>query len=129
MSYYNDYLNDVRKHWCDFVDKSEKDGKTEFYQITSDIPNKFVLANFIEKNLNGGFLSGNPFKSGVQMGIFFTRKHRTLQGMMINWCLGILYGISFGKDETDERNEVGVQECAKIADAIDNGGIHLNPYI
>lgn len=91
--------------------------------------NIYDLAHHLSNNANGGYISGfSSFKKGVSLGLYLRREHRTLQGNIINFLLGIICGLAEQK-YTDPRNETGVDACKKIREDLENENIHLQPYI
>jgi hypothetical protein len=82
------------------------------------------LAYLLENMLNG---YDNPVTKGNKVGEALQNCHRTLQGCVINFCLGVLIGIisQYG----DPRNEVGLQTCCKIKELLEKGELRYQPFI
>ena len=89
----------------------------------------YDLAHHLSNNVNGGYInSSGAFGKGVSMGMYLRREHRTLQGCIINFLLGVICGLAEQK-WTDPRNEHGVASCQKIRDMLTDEEIHLQPFI
>lgn len=89
----------------------------------------YDLAHHISNNVNGGYLgSSAAFGKGLGMGLYLRREHRTLQGCIINFLLGVICGLA-NQEYTDLRNEEGVKSCKKIRDMIESEDIHRQPFI
>ena len=87
--------------------------------------NSALLAKFLDDTLNFGF---SHFSMGKQIGGFALFWHRTLQGALFNFALGIIYVI--GKETlVDARNAVAVKNASIISKMIDNNQIYAQPLI
>lgn len=73
-------------------------------------------------------LGGKRWREGFRIGISMTRTHRTLQGNLVEFCLGILAGLA-QQEHTDARNESAVALCKKITEMRDNGELDHQRYI
>jgi len=65
-------------------------------------------------------MGGKDFRDGEKVGEAFRNEHRTLQGLAVRFCLGIIVGLS-KQEYTDPRNETAVNACKKIAQMIKDG--------
>jgi hypothetical protein len=81
------------------------------------------MAYLLESFLNG---FDNQFKRGQEIGTLLQGAHRTLQGITVNFTLGILVGLS-KQDWTDLRNEKAVALAKKVAVLVEQEG--LQPFI
>ena len=91
--------------------------------------NVYDLAHHLSNNANGGYFKGtSSFRKGLTLGLYLRREHRTLQGNIINFLLGIICGLAEQK-YTDARNETGVNTCKKVKENLENEVICLQPYI
>jgi len=75
--------------------------------------------------LNSG---GKNFGEGVQIGLRLRGTHRTLQGLAVNFCLGIICGLA-EQQYADDRNRQAVETAQKISQMVDSGEIKLQRYI
>ena len=66
---------------------------------------------------------------GIEIGRALQEKHRTLQGTVLNLCLGILIGIGENVRYTDPRNEVAVKTSQQIARDLEDGRFYCQPFI
>lgn len=90
----------------------------------------------------------NSYSSGLRrgerIGKMFQNSHRTLQGTLVNFALGLLKGISDfseweeknGWDEqealerlTDPRNRTAVEAARKVVKLLESGDIYQQPLI
>ena len=83
------------------------------------------FTNLLDTFLNFG---GKGWMSGFQIGLFYRGAHRTLQGLVVEFCFGILAGIS-KQEYTDARNETAVAAAKKVTEMRDNGEIPAQRYI
>jgi len=82
----------------------------------------YILDSWI--NTNGS----SAFKTGKELGQMFRETHRTLQGLLVNMCLGILAGIS-EQEYTDPRNQRAIQTAKEITRQVTEGELPLQPFI
>ena len=68
------------------------------------------------------------YNAGKELGEHFEGVHRTLQGTLYRFCMGILVGLS-KQDYTDPRNEVAVKNCKKIAQMLEDGTLKMGYMI
>jgi hypothetical protein len=73
-------------------------------------------------------LGGKDFRNGLKVGESFCSEHRTLQGLAVRFCLGIIVGLS-KQEYTDARNETAVNACKKIADMIEKDELKMGYMI
>lgn len=69
----------------------------------------------------------NSTKSGVEVGKAIASNHRTLQGSAVNLMVNALCEIA--NTGTDARNQVAVQTCQFIREALRSDKIHIQPFI
>ena len=69
-------------------------------------------------------MGGKDFRDGLRVGEAFRNEHRTLQGLAVRFCLGIIVGLS-KQEYTDARNETAVNACKKIASMIENDELKI----
>lgn len=72
------------------------------------------------------------FPKGVKLGQMFQETHRTLQGVITNFCLGILVGLGQNVDlrfGCDPRNQKAIETCQKIAKLLENKELPIQPFI
>lgn len=82
------------------------------------------LADLLENKVNGG----NPYELGKNIGQFLTRTHRTLQGNIVKFILGIVESLS-EQEHTDARNKQAIEACRIITEQARNGDIPWQPLI
>jgi len=75
--------------------------------------------------LNSG---GKGFGAGVVMGLNLTSDHRTLQGLAVEYCLGILAGLA-QQEHTDARNETAIATAKEILRLLDEGKLKNQRFI
>ena len=80
-----------------------------------------VISNF----LNSGM---KDYGVGYEVGKIEQSDHRTLQGSLVRFCLGVIIGIS-EQDYTDARNEKVVELGKKIARMIKDGELNMGYMI
>lgn len=68
------------------------------------------VTRFLDDYLNAG---GKRERDGKEIGLRMRNTHRTLQGNLVMWVLGILAGIS-EQEYTDARNENAIKTAKKI---------------
>jgi hypothetical protein len=83
------------------------------------------VASFLSTYLNSFSVD---FKTGKTIGELFRNEHRTLQGSLYRFVLGILVGLS-DQNYTDARNEVAVENSKKIKRMVDDGEIEVGYMI
>lgn len=82
------------------------------------------LVYLLDNWLNGK--CGSPFPTGVKMGKLFMETHRTLQGMIVNLCLGILCGLAETDSRwTDPRNEKAITLAKLVKGVVDEHGTQM----
>jgi len=69
----------------------------------------------------------NATKSGTEVGKAIAGNHRTLQGCAVNLMVNALCEIA--NTGTDARNQVAVQTCQFIREALRSDKIHIQPFI
>jgi hypothetical protein len=75
--------------------------------------------------LNSG---GKDFPVGKEIGEQMRFTHRTLQRLVVAFCLGVITGIS-DQEYTDARNETAIETAKKIKQLMDEGELPLGQYI
>jgi len=75
--------------------------------------------------LNGG---GKGFGSGLAVGLRLRQDHRTLQGLAVEFCVGVLAGLA-QQEYTDARNETAVETAKKIVDLFEDGTLGHQRFI
>lgn len=83
------------------------------------------LASLLSSYLNSFSVD---FGTGKSIGKLFHCEHRTLQGSLYRFVLGILVGLS-DQEYTDPRNEVAVRNSKKIRQMIEDGEIEVGYLI
>jgi hypothetical protein len=73
-------------------------------------------------------MGGKDFRDGLRVGESFHSEHRTLQGLAVRFCLGIIVGLS-KQEYTDARNETAVKACKKIAKMIEDDELQMGYMI
>jgi hypothetical protein len=76
------------------------------------------MANLLEDVMNGFH---NHYNDGLEIGRYLSRAHRTLQGCVVNWALGILCGLAEQK-YGDLRNEHALTLCRLVCDMVAKEG-------
>lgn len=80
----------------------------------------------------------NSFENAIKRGQFVGKNavtwHRSLQGLLVNFALGILVGFAQEYQEqwgghTDPRNETAVKAASKVKDLIEDKTIPWQPFI
>jgi hypothetical protein len=85
------------------------------------------LAKVLESELN---VFGRGYSGGQRVGRILQNTHRTLQGEIIRWCLGVITGISDVEIRfTDARNEAPVIMGKKLAKMLEDGEIDMGYMI
>lgn len=75
-------------------------------------------------------MSTSPSNMGYKAAETVRRQHRTLQGCVVNFCLGLLAGMAdAGEFGTDPRNQTAVNSCVKIKAMLADGQILYQPLI
>ena len=99
-------------------------GEVALHQLARSLsPENF--AELIDDYLN---LGGKQMPEGVKIGTDLRNTHRTLQRLVICFCLGVLYGIS-DQEYTDLRNGQAIETAKKIKQMIDNGELPVGGYV
>lgn len=75
------------------------------------------LAKLMDDFVN---FSSSDYTKGIATGEILRSSHRTLQGAVIRFCLGVIVGLS-RQEYTDARNEVPVKTSQKIAQMLESG--------
>lgn len=75
--------------------------------------------------LNSG---GKGFGAGLGVGLRLRQDHRTLQGLAMEFCVGVLAGLA-QQEHTDARNETAVQTAKKIVDLFEDGTLGHQRFI
>lgn len=70
----------------------------------------------------------DPATRGLDLGKALCNKHRTIQGVLVNWLIGILVGLAT-QEYTDQRNKQAIETCKFIALATEDGQIKYQPFI
>jgi hypothetical protein len=84
-------------------------------ELLSDMCNRMSISS-----VNMGFIAAEVVR----------REHRTLQGCVVNFCLGLLAGMAgVGEFGTDPRNQTAINSCVKIKDMLADGQILYQPLI
>ena len=73
-------------------------------------------------------LSFSPYDTGREVAEEITRKHRTIQGVIINLLLSILVHVG-DTEYTDARNETAIKTCQYIRDSLNDGTINYQIFI
>lgn len=114
-------------------------GNAELNYVKSDGTEQVVNAYNLGKNMKVGFLvemmsnwannfSFNPAGLGKEFSDYLQRHHRTIQGCIINFLLGIL--VAYGTTEYfDDRNATAVKTCQVIREMVKNDEIYFQPLI
>lgn len=105
------------KHYNYDTKQIEALPSVNIYHLTRCI-NSEQLAYFLGEHLNVGMKGG--FSYGKLIGKFCQNEHRTIQGELIRFCLGLIVGLS-DQQYTDARNEVPVRTGKRIALMLEDG--------
>lgn len=68
------------------------------------------------------------YSEGIQIGLRLRNTHRTLQGQLFNFCIGIIQGLSY-TNYADDRNEQAIKSGKIISEMVKDGRIPLQRYI
>ena len=104
--------------------KTVKKGKVSIYLFAKSM----TVENFIYLFSEYMNLGGKDFRDGLVVGKAFCSEHRTLQGLAVRFCLGIIVGLS-KQEHTDPRNETAVKACKKIAKMIEDDELQMGYLI
>lgn len=117
-------------HEVELVDydysKNEKvsKGMVSLYLVAKSLSIKHV-AYLLDNWVN---LGGKGWREGLELGKLFQTTHRTLQGSLVNLCLGILCGLAETDLRwTDPRNEQAIKLAKQVKQVVDDNGIQ--PFI
>lgn len=113
--------------WNYDTKQSESKGVVNLWLLAKNL-NVKQFAAVLDDWLNSG---GKGFRDGAEIGKLMTQSHRTLQGLFIQWCLGLIIGFAKNSDPrwTDPRNEVAVRTAIKIKDLYEAGELENQPFI
>lgn len=111
-------------------DKKETviDGEVDIYQVSKAFEKGEQVAELLSGFLNS---FSQDFRSGFSVGRLFQNQHRTLQGTLYRWALGLIVGLG-DKVEirfTDARNETAIKGSQQIAKMIENDELMLGYLI
>lgn len=84
------------------------------------------FANLLDDYCNIGM---KDYSNGVRVGKLCQNKHRTIQGSIIRFCLGVIIGMSVGVEYTDARNETPIAMGKKLAKMIEDGDLNMGYMI
>lgn len=101
--------------------QEESLGEVNVFHLVRSIDNE-QLAYFLGEYLNVGMKSG--FGTGKTVGKFAQRDHRTIQGELIRFALGLIVSLS-DQENTDARNEMPVEMGKKIAKMVEDGTLKM----
>ena len=95
-------------------------GETSTYTLVRSM-NIDDFCQFLDDFINSG---GKDYRDGIAVGTKLMSTHRTLQGCLIRFCLGVI--VAFAKqDYTDARNEKPVAMARKIAELVKDGTLDM----
>jgi hypothetical protein len=105
----------------------ESEGEVSLWLVSKNMKLEdlcYLLDEWINCNGSSGF------RTGQRMGQKFQETHRTLQGLLVNWALGILVGLAEQDPRfTDARNKTAVETAIKIKEMLERGELPLQPFI
>lgn len=79
------------------------------------------FSELLDEYLNTGM---KDYRDGVVVGEKCRSAHRTIQGCVIRFCLGVIVGLS-KQDYTDDRNKMPVEMAKKISQLVDDGELKM----
>lgn len=79
------------------------------------------MANIMDEFCNCGM---KDYREGEIVGKYLQSAHRTIQGSVIRFCLGVIIALS-KQEYTDARNEMPVQMGKQIAAMIEDGTLKM----
>lgn len=97
---------------------------TDTYTLARSL-NAEQLAELLDDWLNSSFGSQHQ---GITIGLKLRRTHRTLQGSLVEFVLGILRGIS-QQEHTDARNETAIETAKEITRLLEEGKLKHQMFI
>lgn len=101
------------------------DTEISVFDITKNLTRR-NLADILSEWLNMGF---KDYKDGVALGKMFQTEHRTMQGVIIRFCLGVIIGMSKDVQYTDARNETPIEMGKKLAKMVEDGELNMGYLI
>jgi len=114
----------VLKSWNYDENKMETVGEVSPYLLGKSMTEK-DFARVISEFLNIG---GKDYQVGIEVGKIERSDHRTLQGLLVRFCLGVIVGLS-EQDYTDARNEKVVALGKKLAQMLKDGELNMGYMI
>jgi hypothetical protein len=100
-------------------------GEATTYTIARAFEDNKQFAEFFGEYLNVGM---KDYRCGEETGKFLRSEHRTVQGSLIRFCLGVICGMS-EQEYTDARNETPVLMAKKIAQLVKDGELKMGYMI
>lgn len=94
-------------------------------EITKNLTRR-NLADILSDWLNMGF---KDYEDGRALGKMLQTEHRTIQGVIIRFCLGIIIGMSKDVQYTDARNETPIEMGKKLAKMVEDGELNMGYLI
>lgn len=83
------------------------------------------FSSLMQEFLNVGM---KDYREGERVGTLCQRAHRTIQGSIVRFCLGVL--VALGKQEyTDARNETPVALCKQVTKMLEDGSLNMGYMI
>lgn len=112
-------------HYDYDLNKTVEDGDIDIY-LPAKCATTGNVASFLETYMN--IMSRDPYTTGHEVGLQFSRIHRTLQRSIVGFCIGIL--CAMGEQEyTDARNETAIQTCRTIKKMHDEDTLLIGQFI
>lgn len=97
--------------------------RPDSYAYVRSMRNPDDMADFLDDYCNIGM---KDYENGVKVGKLCQNKHRTIQGSIIRFCLGVIVGLSDVDERyTDARNEMPVAMGKKIAEMLKDGTLKM----
>lgn len=108
------------REWNYDTNKWDDKGTVSTYTIVRSIkPEQFTY--LLSEYINVGM---KDLGEGKRVGTEFQSEHRTLQGSLFRFCMGVIIGLS-KQQYTDARNEIPVATAKIISDMVDKGELKL----
>jgi hypothetical protein len=113
------------KEWNSETYHYQETGQTvSTHQIARSMtPENF--AKLFDAYLNIG---GKGLSAGKEIGLQLRFTHRTLQRLVVCFCLGMITGIS-EQDHTDARNEIAIKTAKKVTQLLEAGELPTGFYL
>lgn len=110
----------------DVEDKTAyKNERTEHLSTVARYMNAVQFSNLLDNFLNVG---GKREQDGFIVGLMARRMHRTLQGNLMEFLLGVIRGLSY-QEHSDARNESALRTAKQITQDMDDGRYERQRYI